>query len=167
VRQFNALWLNELCRRLRSGDEHINVSVICESTGKGWDDYFLEQQTQEFLDVLGFDTRLSVQELVEHVADGDPHEQGVWVHRRVAIHLATWCSPEFRLWVLRKLNGLPETFRAAKGMGGAPEPRVWVHPLVGIDLAMWCSPRFAVWAIGKIDKLLTRSAAPRRHRSGG
>ena len=30
--------------------------------------------------------------------DGEPHEQGVWLHPRLAIHFTGWPHPEFLAW---------------------------------------------------------------------
>lgn len=86
---------------VRQSDQYINATAMCKATGKQWNDYFRLDSTGEFLDALEEQTGIPVCDLVVSVKG-----QGTWVHRRVAIHLAQWCSPEFAVWVTGRIEEL-------------------------------------------------------------
>lgn len=68
-------------------------------TGKLWGDYFRSATTRNFLDVLGKYMECDIDLLVQSICDGPNSGRGTWVHRKVAIHLAQWCSPYFAVQV--------------------------------------------------------------------
>lgn len=94
-----------------------NGTQMCRANGKRITDYLRLDSTQEFLealsDSLDTDVYAEVRNLTSGLIDkrrgGNPHYQGTWVHPRVAVHLAQWCSPDFAVqvsgWVLDILSG--------------------------------------------------------------
>lgn len=83
----------------RAGDGYVNATVMCKAAGKLWGNYYQLKGTQEFLEVLASDTKITVSELIDSFKGRPSHLQGTWVHPRVAIHLASWLSPELEVQV--------------------------------------------------------------------
>jgi hypothetical protein len=79
----------------RKNDRFMDATAMCKATGKVWHEYWRLSSTKEFLAALTTVTGLSLNDLVQARRGGIVQEQGTWVHPRVAIHLAQWCSPEF------------------------------------------------------------------------
>ena len=84
--------------------------MVSQANGKKWNDYSRNASTQEFLAALASEAGIPVSLLVESrkgVTSGG-REQGTWVHPKVAMHLAQWCSPRFAVvvsgWVLDLLT---------------------------------------------------------------
>jgi hypothetical protein len=85
----------------------IDATAMCKATDKQWDDYWREAETQDFLAALSSETGAPISELVQvRDEEGDPHQQTIWVHSRVARHLGAWCSPDFGVWVSSRLDAL-------------------------------------------------------------
>ncbi len=112
TRNFNNVKIKQ-----RKSDGYLNASDMCKATGKRWPDYRRLDNVQEFLDALSLDTKIPVvqiptteqnQGLIETIQGGTPEKQGTWVHPRVAVNLAQWCSPEFAVlvseWVVELLT---------------------------------------------------------------
>lgn len=83
----------------RPSDQYINATAMCKATGKQWAAYWRNDATQEFISALAEQLRCENSHLAISVRGGDAQSQGTWVHRRVAIDLARWCSPEFAVMV--------------------------------------------------------------------
>jgi hypothetical protein len=67
--------------------------------------YLRQKSTDAFLEALSADARISVSGLIIVLKGGnDKLNQGAWVHPEIAIDLAQWISPEFRLWANRVLR---------------------------------------------------------------
>ena len=92
---------------VRPSDQYINATAMCRATGKLWGNYWQNQETSEFLNALSLDIGIPISKLVLSVrGNASAIKQGTWVHRRVAIHLAQWCSPEFAVWVTGRIEEL-------------------------------------------------------------
>ncbi|KAK9826957.1 hypothetical protein WJX74_001647 [Apatococcus lobatus] len=86
-------------------DGYFNATKMCKSTQKRWDHYLENQRTQEFLEELSQNLSLPVQatgpspvvQPMIHTMRGA--KGGIWIHRKVAINLATWISPRFEVLV--------------------------------------------------------------------
>jgi len=95
--------------RQRSSDGYLNATDMCQSTGKRLNDYLRLKITNEFLKELSKSTGLPIEPqngksrfgenkgLTEITHGGN--DAGAWVHPKVAIYLAIWCSPEFAVLV--------------------------------------------------------------------
>lgn len=95
-------------------DKFVNATQMCKATGKRWAKYWENQSTQEFLVALADSLRCPISDLYfVRQGRGDTVEQGTWVHRQVAIHLAQWCSADFSVWV----TGGDETPRQRTDLG--------------------------------------------------
>lgn len=90
----------------RPNDGYFSATDMCKATDKLVNDYLRSVKTKEFLEALSGDTGIPVSRLVE-VRKGNVDGsntgggQGTWVHKYVAIDLATWANPHFRLQVMK------------------------------------------------------------------
>jgi hypothetical protein len=84
---------------LQREDGYLNATAMCRANGKIWKNYWQKQTTQAFVAELSAVTGYPVTELVQIRQGGTPQMQGTWIHRRVAVHLAKWCSPLFAVRV--------------------------------------------------------------------
>lgn len=93
----------------RTVDGYINATAMCKAVGKQLNDYARLKSTEAFLSVANTETGIPVSELIQIVKGGRPEEQGTWVHPKIAINLAQWCSPEFAFavstWVYDWISG--------------------------------------------------------------
>lgn len=106
--------------RQRAADRYFDATMMCRATGKLWGHYWSNKGTQAFLAELGAVIGIPITVLVVVNQGGRQGEQGTWVHERVAMHLAQWCSPKFAVavsgWVLDILTtGKAELAKPAAG----------------------------------------------------
>lgn len=101
-------------------DGYLSATDMCQACDKLFKDFEKTNNTQEYLkrlaDKLGFSIRKSVTvdiitkdnypsqqgyliEIIPSSFSVDSMEQGTWVHRKVAIRLAQWLSPDFAIQV--------------------------------------------------------------------
>jgi hypothetical protein len=92
---------------------------MCQANGKRWHNYWQNDSTQEFVAELSSITRIPVMGLVESRVGGRPETTGTWVHPRVALDLARWCSPKFAVQV----NGWVEELLTKGKVEFRPTPR--------------------------------------------
>ena len=94
---------------MRLSDGYISATKMCQSAGKTMSDYMRLQGTNEFLEQLADSLRCPKSNLTNRRETGHVEDRGTWVHPRLAIHLASWCSPSFAVkvteLVLRYLSG--------------------------------------------------------------
>jgi hypothetical protein len=83
----------------RSSDGYVNATSMCKIADKRWNDYYVNQNTKEYIKELSSVTRIPVTALVCTIQGGIPELQGTWVHPKIAVHLAQWLSPKFALKV--------------------------------------------------------------------
>lgn len=83
----------------RGTDGYLDATAMCRAHGKQFNDYRRLQQTEAFLEALSFKTGIPVKELVQSRRGQESQGGGTWVHPKVAINLAQWCSPEFSVIV--------------------------------------------------------------------
>ena len=84
-----------------SGQGMINATEMAIANGKLIADFFRLESTNQYLDALSSDMGIPISQLYVqnkgNFSDGKP--QGTWVHRRLAIRIAQWCSPKFAVQV--------------------------------------------------------------------
>ena len=95
----------------RGSDGYISATNLCKAAGKRWDNYFRLDSTQEYISALSEDLKLEILErnplphsgatALIQVFQGGNATQGTWVHYEVAVDLAKWLSPQFRILVNR------------------------------------------------------------------
>ncbi|WP_175626732.1 MULTISPECIES: KilA-N domain-containing protein [Oxalobacteraceae] len=98
----------------RSEDGYVNASQLCEIAGKHWHKYVMTEATGQFLRALAVKNQTTTLEFIQEVA-GANGVKSIWIHPKVAVHLAQWLSADFAVqvseWVFDWLNG-----------NGAPRP---------------------------------------------
>ena len=93
-------------------DGMINATMLCKAGKKLLANYNQNKQTKEYLDALSSDMRIPISQLIQICkGNSSKFQQGTWVHRKVAIHLAQWLSPSFAVQVS---NWLDELFITGK-----------------------------------------------------
>ncbi|KAK9816104.1 hypothetical protein WJX74_003750, partial [Apatococcus lobatus] len=81
-------------------DGYFDATKMCKSGGRRLDKYVDFSKTRDFLEELGSSLQLPI-----HNGEGAMIKSargsagGTWVHRKVAINLATWISPRFEVLV--------------------------------------------------------------------
>ena len=93
----------------RATDGYINTTEMCKAAGKRFHNYSRLVTTNDYLEALSLETRISVSKLTHTIKGNPPELQGTWVHPQVAIHLAQWLSPKFAVqvgkWVFEWISG--------------------------------------------------------------
>ena len=82
----------------RSLDGYVNLTAMCQATGKQIHHYFDNKSTNDFLNALEASTGIPRSALVLTFKGGN-NPQGTWGHPQVALHLGQWSSPKFAVWV--------------------------------------------------------------------
>ena len=82
---------------IRPSDGYVNATRMCRAAGKDWFNFASNAGTSTFLTALAAAPQLSGMMLVDCQQGG--RTPGTWVHPRVAIKLAAWCSPEYEVAV--------------------------------------------------------------------
>jgi hypothetical protein len=108
MRDYNSVTIYQ-----RPSDRYLDATGMCKANGKLWADYWRLDSTQEFMGELTSVMGLPHNELVQIRRGGVPAEQGTWVHPRVAVHLAQWCSVRFAVLVSGWVEELLTTGMAA------------------------------------------------------
>jgi hypothetical protein len=101
VREFNGVEIPQ-----RRSDRYLNATAACKANGKEWSNYWQNQTTQEFVTALVDSLGIPRESLIESRGG---RTGGTWVHPRLAIHLAMWCSPEFAVQVTEWIEQLLTT----------------------------------------------------------
>ena len=79
----------------RAADGYFNATAMCQAAGKRFDNYMARIATKQFLRRISSNPENQGFELIKTIRGGPPERRGIWVHPEVAIHLASWLSPEF------------------------------------------------------------------------
>jgi hypothetical protein len=82
----------------RDEDGFINVTDLCNSGGKQFNDWKRLQKTTAFIKVLSSSTGIPVDDLIKYNT-GSNKERATWVHPQVSINIAQWISPKFDVMV--------------------------------------------------------------------
>ncbi|KAL3158949.1 hypothetical protein ABBQ32_011347 [Trebouxia sp. C0010 RCD-2024] len=83
---------------IRQSDGYFNATLMCQSIGKQISDWTRQKSTESYQKRLSAIMGIPRVDLVS-VQVGGNGERHTWVHRKVAIHLAQWISPDFAVWV--------------------------------------------------------------------
>jgi hypothetical protein len=81
----------------RAVDGYFDATALCAANGKVWNNYRQLTRTKEFLAMLAQSIGIELFDLVRSTTGR--HTGRTWVHPRVAVHLAQWCSPAFAVLV--------------------------------------------------------------------
>jgi len=88
-------------------DGYVNATELCKAGGKLFAEYQRNKSTVAFIEALSLNMRIPI---IRLITPAQGRYGGTWVHRKVAVHLAQWISPEFAIqvsnWVdeLQKMN---------------------------------------------------------------
>ncbi len=103
----------------RGSDGYISATNLCKAAGKKWNNYYQNDSTALYLEALAVDLGLDVivknpvttipATALVQVFQGGNATQGTWIHHEVAVDLAKWLSPQFRIlvnrWVVQWMSG--------------------------------------------------------------
>ena len=127
---------------IRQSDGFFNATLMCQSVGKQISDWTRQKSTESYQRRLSVIMGIPRVDLVS-VQLGGNGERHTWVHRKVAIHLAQWISPDFAVWVTdlveRYVTGQVTTEQsraAAQEISEAVEP-TRDSPQVPAQLIQW------------------------------
>lgn len=108
-------WNQKTIRQSKDG-QYLSGTDMCSSCNKKFNDWYRLLSTDAYLkalsDVTGIPVTTDVkgtQALIYSIQGGNPQEQGTWIHRKVAIRLAQWLSPELAVQVDSWIEELFET----------------------------------------------------------
>jgi hypothetical protein len=91
----------------RVEDGYIDATTLCELAGLPFHRYEPLESNGRFLRALALREWISVPDLIQRLRDEHGRER-IWVHPKVAIHLAQWLSGDFAVlvsdWVFEWLN---------------------------------------------------------------
>ena len=110
---------------MRKSDGFFNATLMCQSADKRWGNYNDSNIARTYQRRLADITGIPVESLV---VSNPGRNGGTWVHRKVALHLAQWISPDFAIWmadlVERYVRGniTTEESRAAATLAGGSTP---------------------------------------------
>jgi len=82
-------------------DGMVNATLLCKAADKQFVHYQRNDRVQAFIEAVETDLQKSRTELIIVRQGGDPHLQGTWVHRLIAIDCARWLNPRFALQVIK------------------------------------------------------------------
>ena len=101
-------------------DNYFDATAMGRAYGKAFADYSRLNSTKEFLAELSAVMGIPITELVVSIQGGSPSQQGTWVHRRVAIPFACWCSAKLAVmvfgWIDELILGRLPNIAEASGM---------------------------------------------------
>jgi len=128
---------------IRQSDGFYNATLMCQSVGKQVSDWTRQKSTGAYQKRLSEITGIPRKDLVSETI----RSEGTWVHRKVALHLAQWISPDFAVWVSdlveKFLTGQVTTEQsqaAAAEVAAATQPAT-VPPTVPPQLISWNKQR--------------------------
>lgn len=90
----------------RPSDDYVNATQMCKAAGKLWGNYWQNQEAKDFVGCLSSHIGIPICDLVWSSRARLDNGGGTWVHRRVATHLAQWCSPDFAVWVSGQIEAI-------------------------------------------------------------
>ena len=100
----------------RSIDGYINATELCKVAGKRWHNYVRTETTGQFLRALSAKMRTPLAELNQELID-NTGRSSIWVHPKIALHLAQWLSADFAVqvseWVYDWMNARPGPSKSA------------------------------------------------------
>lgn len=83
---------------IRESDGYINASRMCSSAGKSFGDYSRLKQSETFFQAMAGEMQICMSDLVQ-INRNDNNDKSTWIHKKVALHLASWLSPIFLIHI--------------------------------------------------------------------
>jgi hypothetical protein len=103
------LILNNIIIPTRYIDNYVNLTEMCKSANKKFNDWKRLDKTDEFLKELSRSTGIPVDLLIQTILRGPNELRGTWGHPRVSINVAQWISPAFDVEVSKHILELYTT----------------------------------------------------------
>jgi hypothetical protein len=88
-------------------DGFINATELCKAGGKNWYEYIRSKRSKSILEALESNTEKFRNEIIITKIGGD--HSGTWIHRLLAIDLASWIYPPFAVQILKWTDELMST----------------------------------------------------------
>jgi hypothetical protein len=85
--------------RIRQDDRYVSATDMAQACGKLFGNWNQLSSTKEYLQALESYIGIPISGLVEINKGGRPENQGTWLHPKVALRFAQWCSPQFAVQV--------------------------------------------------------------------
>ncbi len=79
----------------RPSDGYINVTQICQASGKLLADWRRLDWVEQYLQAVNRSMGIPIDLLIQSITKGPNAKRGTWAHPRIALRVAQWCSPEF------------------------------------------------------------------------
>lgn len=90
----------------KSDEIHFSATSIAKHFGKSPKDWLKTDQAKEYINVTSQKENIPFEKLVRTVQGGK--HKGTWLHNRLALAFARWCSVEFEYyldkWIQRRIN---------------------------------------------------------------
>jgi hypothetical protein len=90
---------NDRLIRIRQSDRYVSGTDMAQAANKLFADWNRLKSTTEYLQALESVMRIPITELVQVFQGGVPENQGTWLHPKVALRFAQWCSAKFAVQV--------------------------------------------------------------------
>ncbi len=95
-----SITINETSILCRNTDNYINATSLCNATNKKFNDWFNLETTKNIIDDLEVETGIHPSKLVNEIKNKkDVINSGIWIHSKLALHLAQWISPEISMQI--------------------------------------------------------------------
>jgi hypothetical protein len=90
---------NDRLIRIRQSDRYVSGTDMAQACGKLFGHWNMLKSTTEYLQALESVIGIPITELVQVFQGGVPENQGTWLHPKVALRFAQWCSAKFAVQV--------------------------------------------------------------------
>jgi hypothetical protein len=117
-----------------NGQGMINATQMAQANGKHLPHFFENKSTSEYMEELSKVVGIPTTELMVTKQGGT--NQGTWVHRKLAIRIAQWCSPKFAVWVDSIIESLflgKQQFTKQEELSNIIEDRLKIGRLFGLS----------------------------------
>jgi hypothetical protein len=84
---------------MRKSDGYVNATKLCKDAGKEYSNWKRLDGSENLLSAFERSLQICRDLLVESITTGINETRGTYVHPKIAIQIANWCSPEFAVKV--------------------------------------------------------------------
>lgn len=91
---------NDRLIRIRQSDRYVSATDMAQACGKRYHDWARLSSTTEYLQAFEESAGIPVGQLLEvNESQGSNESRGTWLHPKVALRFAQWCSAKFAVQV--------------------------------------------------------------------